>query len=253
VVPCPLGAADGIVALGYHRRRYRPVCDAGPVAIPSTPSTQVSRLREKQNTSRERLDTILDSTPLATVAFVRDGHPVALPIGFARIGDELVIHGSTGSPWLRTLAGGASVSVSVSTLDGVVVARSGFESSFHFCSAVLFGSFETVGDDKKVSYLEALTEVFIPGRWAEIRPSTSRELAATLVLKLGIGTDNWSVKIGDGWPEDPEEDVATGTWAGIVPITTTYGNPLRAPDCDESIPVPGSVRAMAGRQVDRRG
>ena len=213
------------------------------------PSTKVSRLREKQSTSREGLDTVLDSTPLATIAFVRDGHPVALPIGFARVEDDVIIHGSTGSPWLRDLALGAPTAVCVTTLDGVVVARSGFESSFHYCSAVLFGSFQTVGEDEKVRYLHALTEAFIPGRVSELRDSTARELAATLVLRLEIGPDNWSLKVGDGWPEDPEEDVAAGGWAGVVPILTSYGSPLRAPDCDESVPVPASVRTMSGRAV----
>ena len=217
----------------------------------SHPSTAVSRLAELQSTSRRQLDDLLDSTPLATVALVRDGHPVALPIGFARIDDEVVIHGSTGSPWLSALAGGAPAAVSVTTLDGVVVARSGFESSFHYRSAVLFGTFETVTDDK-VRYLETLTDTFIPGRVAELRASTRKELAATVVLRLPIGPDNWSLKISDGWPEDPESDVAAGGWAGVVPITTSYGTPLRAPDCEESIPVAASVRALTGSVTNRR-
>ncbi len=210
------------------------------------PSTEVSRLREKQDRNRETLDTVLDSTLLATVAFVRDGHPVALPIGFARLGDELVIHGSTGSPWMRGLAGGAPVSVAVTALDGIVVARSGFESSFRYRSAVLFGRFEAVADDEKNRYLQELTDAFIPGRVAELRASTTRELAATLVLRLTIGPDNWSLKIGDGWPEDEAEDIAAGGWAGVVPILTTYGTPLRAPDCDPAVPLPDSVRLMTG-------
>ena len=217
----------------------------------SHPSTAVSRLAELQSTSRRQLDDLLDSTPLATVALVRDGHPVALPIGFARIDDEVVIHGSTGSPWLSALAGGAPAAVSVTTLDGVVVARSGFESSFHYRSAVLFGTFEMVTDDK-VRYLETLTDTFIPGRVAELRASTRKELAATVVLRLPIGSDNWSLKISDGWPEDPESDVAAGGWAGVVPITTSYGTPLRAPDCEESIPVAASVRALTGSVTNRR-
>ena len=217
----------------------------------SHPSTAVSRLAELQSTSRRQLDDLLDSTPLATVALVRDGHPVALPIGFARIDDEVVIHGSTGSPWLSALAGGAPAAVSVTTLDGVVVARSGFESSFHYRSAVLFGTVETVPEDK-VRYLEILTDTFIPGRVAELRASTRKELAATVVLRLPIGSDNWSLKISDGWPEDPESDVAAGGWAGVVPITTSYGTPLRAPDCEESIPVAASVRALTGSVTNRR-
>ena len=210
------------------------------------PSTAVSRLSEKQSTAREDLDALLDSTPLATIALVRDGHPLALPIGFARIGDELVIHGSTGSPWLRELAAGAPAAVSVTTLDGVLVARSGFESSFHYRSAVLFGVFAKVGDADKVRYLETVTDAFIPGRVAELRASTGKELAATLVLALPIGADNWSCKISAGWPEDPEEDVAAGVWAGVVPIHTSYGLAQRAPDCGEEIPIPASVRQMTG-------
>ncbi len=217
----------------------------------SHPSTAVSRLAELQSTSRRQLDDLLDSTPLATVALVRGGHPVALPIGFARIDDEVVIHGSTGSPWLSALAGGTPAAVSVTILDGVVVARSGFESSFHYRSAVLFGTFETVTDDK-VRYLETLTDTFIPGRVAELRASTRKELAATVVLRLPIGPDNWSLKISDGWPEDPESDFAAGGWAGVVPITTSYGTPMRAPDCDESIPVAASVRALTGSVTNRR-
>lgn len=208
------------------------------------PNTAVTRLDERQRTDRDALDTVLDNTPLATVAFVRDGHPVALPIGFARLGDELVIHGSTGSPWLRALAGGTPACVSVTLLDAVMVARSGFESSFRYRSAVLFGSFTVVGEAEKEGYLQELTDTFIPGRTAEIRPSSAKELAATLVLRMPIGADNWSVKVTDGWPEDEPDDVASGVWAGVVPIETRYGAPLRAPDCDAAIPVPASVRGM---------
>ena len=216
----------------------------------SHPSTSVSRLAEKQSTSRSQLEELLDSTPLATVAFVRDGHPVALPIGFARIADEVVIHGSTGSPWLSALSVGAQAAVSVTTLDGVLVARSGFESSFQFRSAVLFGTFEEVRDNK-VHYLETLTDTFIPGRVAELRSSSRKEIAATVVLRMAITADKWSLKIGDGWPEDPEEDVAAGGWAGVVPLTTVYGEPRRAPDCDPAIPVPASVRRMSGALTNR--
>jgi nitroimidazol reductase NimA-like FMN-containing flavoprotein (pyridoxamine 5'-phosphate oxidase superfamily) len=209
-------------------------------------------MREKQSHARDQLDALLESTPLATVAVIRDGHPVALPIGFARIDDELVIHGSTGSPWLRELAAGAPASVGVTALDGILVARSGFESSFQYRSAVLFGSFRVIAGDAKVDYLQALVDTFIPGRVRELRASSVKELAATLVLALPIGADNWSLKIGDGWPEDPAEDVAAGGWAGIVPITMNYGEPVRAPDCDPAIPVPPSVRSMTGTVANRR-
>ncbi len=210
------------------------------------PSTRVTRLREKQDTSRDGLYELLDSIPLATIALVRDGHPVAFPIGFARLTDELVIHGSTGSPWLRALADGAPAAVSVTTMDGVVVARSGFESSFRYRSAMLFGTFEVIPESDKIGYLNALTDAFIPGRVAELRPSTRKELGATVALRLLIGPDNWSLKVSAGWSEDPESDVESGAWAGLVPLTLTYGTPQAAPDCDPSIVVPDSVRGMTG-------
>ena len=174
---------------------------------------------------------------------MRDGHPVIFPTGFARIGDDLVIHGSTGSPWMRALAAGAAAAVSVTALDGVVVARSGFESSFRYRSAALFGVFERIPEADKLGYLETLTEVFIPGRVAELRASTPKELAATMALRMPIGDDNWSLKVSAGWPEDPEEDVAGDAWAGVVPMTVAYGQPLPAPDLTPGIPVPESVRA----------
>ncbi|MEU0499352.1 pyridoxamine 5'-phosphate oxidase family protein [Mycobacterium sp. NPDC006124] len=213
------------------------------------PSTRVTRLDEKQDDSRSALEALLDCTPLATVALVRDGHPVIFPTGFARVGTDLVIHGSTGSPWLRALSTGLPAAVSVTTLDGVVVARSGFESSFRYRSAALFGVFEQVSGDDKTALLETLTDTFIPGRVAELRPSTRKEIAATIVLRMPIAEDNWSLKISAGWPEDPDEDVAGDAWAGVVPMAVTYGEPLPAPDLTDGIPVPASVRSFAERSV----
>lgn len=210
------------------------------------PSTKVTRLSEKQTTSREHLDELLGSTPLATIALVRDGHPVVFPTGFARVGDELVIHGSTGSPWMRALAAGVPAAVSVTALDGVVVARSAFESSFRYRSAALFGVFESIPDADKVRYLEAVTDSFIPGRVAELRASTRKEVAATMALRMPITVDNWSLKVSAGWPEDPDEDVAGPAWAGVVPMTVSYGAPLPAPDLTVGIPVPESVRLLSG-------
>ena len=211
------------------------------------PSTRVTRISEKQTTSRDALDDLLASTPLATIALMRDNHPVVFPTGFASAGDEFVIHGSTGSPWMRALAAGAAAAVSVTALDGVVVARSSFESSFRYRSAALFGVFERVPDAEKIGYLDALTDKFVPGRVAELRSSTRRELAATLVLRLPIGADNWSLKVSAGWPEDPDADVAGDAWAGVVPMSVTYGNPEPAPDLRSGIPVPDSVSNIAGR------
>lgn len=210
----------------------------------TTPSTKVSRLPELQSSSRSQLYELLDGTPLATVALVRDGHPVIFPTGFARVDDELVIHGSTGAPWMRALAAGAPAAVSVTSVDGIIVARSAFESSFRYRSAVVFGVFEQVPDNEKVRYLDRLTDGFLPGRTAETREHTRKELAATLPLRLPIGTDNWSLKVSDGWPDDPEEDIAGDAWAGVVPMSVAYGAPLPAPDLRPGIAVPESVRTL---------
>ena len=213
------------------------------------PSTRITRLSEKQDCSRSGLEALLDRTPLATVALVREGHPVIFPTGFARVGTDLVIHGSTGSPWLKALATGLPAAVSVTTLDGVVVARSGFESSFRYRSATIFGVFEQVSDADKAGLLEILTDTFIPGRVGELRPSSRKEIAATLALRMPIGEDNWSLKVSGGWPEDPEENVAGDAWAGVVPMAVTYGEPVPAPDLTAGIPLPASVRAMTERSV----
>lgn len=211
-----------------------------------TPSTRFTRLGDMQSTSRGRLDELLDGTPLANIALVRDGHPVIFPTGFARIGDEIVIHGSTGSGWMRVLSAGIAAAVSVTALEGIMVARSAFESSFQYRSAVIFGVFEPVPEDHKVDYLNHLTESFLPGRTAEARASTRKELAATMALRLPITDDNWSLKISAGFAEDPESDIAGDAWAGVVPMSIAYGAPMPAPDLRPGIPVPDSVRSMTG-------
>ena len=110
---------------------------------------------------------------------------------------------------------------------------------------MFFGVFELIDDGDKVPYLGALVDSFIPGRVAELRASTRKELAATQALRLSIGDANWSLKISDGWPEDPEEDIASGAWAGVVPMTVSYGAPLAAPDVAPGTPTPASVRALS--------
>jgi len=111
---------------------------------------------------------------------------------------------------------------------------------------VLFGVFEQVPDADKVRYLDRLTEAFIPGRTSELRASTRKEVAATMPLRLPIGTDNWSLKVSDGWPEDPDEDIAGDAWAGVVPMSVAYGAPVPAPDLRAGIPLPESVRSVTG-------
>jgi uncharacterized protein len=203
--------------------------------------TDITRLREKGTTDRAALDALLDSSILGHFGLVaEDGHPVVVPTAIVRDGDTVLAHGSTGSRWMRLLASGTQACLTVTALDGVVVARSAFESSLHYRSAVLFGSC-TVASDKE-SALDLITERLIPGRSAEIRRPRAQELAATLVLVLPIA--EWSLKISAGWPEDPDDDIAGEAWAGVVPKLASYGAPLPAPDLRDGIPVPPSVRNL---------
>jgi uncharacterized protein len=206
-----------------------------------TSRTEITRLREKGSTDRADLDALLDSCIVGHFGLVDDsGGPVVIPTAIVRDGDTVLAHGSTGSRWMRALAAGAPTCLSVTALDGLVVARSAFESSLHYRSAVLFGRCTRVDDADRA--LELITERLIPGRTAELRRPRKTELAATLVLALPIS--EWSLKISAGWPDDPDDDVAGDAWAGVVPLATQYGQPQPAPDLRDGIAVPDSVRAL---------
>jgi len=207
--------------------------------------TSITRLREKGSTDRRALDALLDSSRLGHVGFVReDGTPVVLPTAIARDGDRVLVHGSTGAPWMRTLAAGVPTCLAVTALDGLVVARSAFESSMHYRSAVLFGTCTAVSDDAdKQLAVDVITEALLPGRTAEVRRPTKRELEATLVLALPI--EEWSLKVSAGWPDDPAQDVAGDAWAGVVTLKTQYGLPRAAPDLRPGIDVAPSVGSIS--------
>ncbi len=198
---------------------------------------------EKSVRDVAELHALIDSQHVAHVALVRDDHPVVVPTGIARDGDHLLVHGSTGSGWMRALAAGADACVTVTSLHGLVVARSAFEMSFQYRSAVVFGRFTPLQDEAKLAALEVVTEAFLPGRWDEVRPSSVKELAATLVLVMPI--DEWSLRVSEEWPEDEPDDVAGDAWAGVVPMRTGWGRPLAAPDLRDGISVPPSVRALS--------
>jgi uncharacterized protein len=207
----------------------------------SDPRTPI-RLPEKATTDRADLDALLDTARLGHFAVVAEnGTPAVIPTMIVRDGDRVLAHGSTGSRWMRRLATGVPTSLGVTAYDGVVVARSAFESSIRYRSAVMFGACSTVSDDKG-RFLDLITEALIPGRSAEVRRPTKAELAATLVLALPL--DDWSLKISAGWPEDEDEDIAGPAWAGVVPVRETYDAPLAAPDLRAGIEVPPSVRAL---------
>jgi nitroimidazol reductase NimA-like FMN-containing flavoprotein (pyridoxamine 5'-phosphate oxidase superfamily) len=212
------------------------------VSIP--PATRrPTRLAEKASTDRAALDALLDGALVGHFGLVaEDGTPVVIPTAVVRDGDRVLAHGSTGSRWMRLLATGAPTALAVTAYDGLVVARSAFESSIRYRSAVLFGACTVLDAAEKEIVLDLVTERLLPGRVAEVRRPTKAELAATLVLSLPI--DDWSLKVSAGWPEDEDDDVAGPAWAGVVPLHEVYGAPLGAPDLRAGIDVPASVRGL---------
>ncbi|MEO7753959.1 MAG: pyridoxamine 5'-phosphate oxidase family protein [Terracoccus sp.] len=206
--------------------------------------TRITRLADRARTELEELHALLDAVPLAHIGLVTAaGSPVVIPTAVARDGDHVLIHGSTGSPWMRRLAGGAEACVTVTALDALVVARSGFESSYRYRSAVLFGRFSVVSGTEKERALDVVVDRLIPGRVGELRRPRARELAATLLLAMPV--TEWSLKVADGWPEDDTDDVTGPAWAGILPVASGFGVPQPAPDLRSGIEIPPSVGALA--------
>ncbi|HET6152992.1 MAG TPA: pyridoxamine 5'-phosphate oxidase family protein [Marmoricola sp.] len=201
-----------------------------------TERTRIRRIPEKAVTDLAALHAVLDAARVAHVAFVDDGRPVNIPVASARDGDRLLLHGSTGSRLFRSLASGIDVCVTVTLLDGMVLARSAFESSMHYRSAMVFGSATELTDEGKLAALEAMSEAWMPGRWETLRAPRAKELAATMLLELPLA--EWSVKISDGHPEDPPEDLDEPVWAGVLPIVAAYGDPVPAPDLRNAPAVP---------------
>jgi len=192
---------------------------------------------------RAALHQLLDEVPVGHVGFVtEDGQPFVLPTAIARDGEDVLLHGSTGSRWLRLLAAGIPISLAVTALDGLLVARSAFESSMHYRSAVLFGRCAALTDGAKLVALDVLTDALIPGRVAEVRRPSAKELAATLVLRMNV--EDWTVKFSAGQPDDLPEDIAGPAWAGVLPLTSSYSSAVDAPDLRPGIDRPPSVRRL---------
>lgn len=193
------------------------------------------------------LHALLDAVPIGHFGFVEHSSPVVMPNAFVRDNDDILMHGSTGSWWLRKLSDGREVSASVSILEGLVYARSGFESSMQYKSAVLFGRCVPLKGVEKARALDLVVDGLLPKRLSELRPATKKELAATLLLKMRI--DEWSFKSSIMWPEDPEEDIASDAWAGFLPIVSRYGDPENSPDLRPGIPLAASVARLRGSKT----
>ena len=191
----------------------------------SSARTRVRRIPEKAITDRHVLHAVLDAGLVAHVAVVDDeGQPYVVPVAYARDGERVLFHGSTGSRLFRGLADGAPTCLTVMLLDGVVLARSAFESSMHYRSAMVLGSATVLEGDDAERALRVISDHLLPGRWDDIRPPSKKETAATLVLSLPL--DEASVKISAGPPDDLPEDVDRPVWGGHVPIREVYGEPV---------------------------
>ena len=192
-----------------------------------TERTQVKRLPKRGVYDRSQVHAILDEGMICHVGFVADGQPYVIPTGYARAGDRLYIHGSAASRMLRALGEGAPVCVTVTLVDGLVLARSAFHHSMNYRSVVVLGQARVVSDpEEKMAALSQFTNHIVPGRWDEVRPPNEQELKSTTVLALPL--DEVSAKVRTGPPIDDEEDYALPVWAGVVPIRPEIGEP--APD-----------------------
>jgi uncharacterized protein len=215
----------------------------------STERTRLRRIPEKAVHDRAQLHAVLDAGLVAHVAVVDFGasdgrvseaQPYVVPVAYARDGERVLFHGSTGSRLFRSLAAGAPTCLTVTLLDGLVLARSVFESSMHYRSVMVLGRCVVLRGAEKEAALERVTEHLLPGRWPQARQPSPKELAATMVLALPL--DETSVKVSDGPPDDPDDDVRLPVWAGTVPIREVFGEPVDAPDLADGLPVPDYVR-----------
>src|SRR5947209_661817 len=202
-----------------------------------TSRTQVRRLPERGHYDRETIYSILDSAFLCHVGFVHDGHPVVIPTAYGRDGDTLYIHGSAASRMQRDLAKGIDVCLTVTILDGLVLARSGFHSSMNYRSVVVFGIAEAIMDpEQKTHALAVISEQILKGRWNDVRGPNAQELKGTSVLKLPITEASAKIRVGP--PKDDEEDYALPIWAGVLPLSAQYGEPIPDPKLDNGQAVP---------------
>jgi uncharacterized protein len=211
-----------------------------------TPRTKLRRLPARGHHDRETLDAILDDGLVCHVGFVHDGRPAVIPTLYARVGDQVYLHGSAASRMLRTLAGGADVCLTVTLVDGLVLARSAFHHSVNYRSAVVYGTAQPVEDaDERNRALHAFTERLIPGRWDHVRVPTRQELKATTVLVLPI--DEGSSKIRTGPPLDDDEDYELDVWAGVVPLHTSIQPPVPDERLKPGIATPAHVERFVAQ------
>jgi hypothetical protein len=213
------------------------------VTIQASERTRVRRLPARGCYDQATIDAILDEALVCHVGFAVDGQPYVIPMNYARVGRQLYMHGSAASRTLRTLATGVPVCVTVTLLDGLVLARSAFHHSMNYRSVVILGTAVEVRDpDERLAALEAIVEHILAGRWREVRPPNERELRATSVLRLPL--DEVSAKIRSGPPLDDADDLGQPCWAGVIPLRLVAATPL--PDAHLPAGAEPPLRGNAG-------
>ncbi|WP_448808102.1 pyridoxamine 5'-phosphate oxidase family protein [Agromyces bauzanensis] len=218
----------------------------------TTAPRRIRRLPERQTTDRFDLFALLDEELVGHLAAVVDDQPVVVPMGYARVGDHLLVHGSTGGGFaLRAAAARTTVAFAVTALDGLVYARSLFDSSMNYRSAVVYGVLEAVPAEETDAALLALSERLMPGRPAEVRATTRKETAATRVLRLALDDVVMKARAG-GASEEPDDGEDHTAWAGVVPLVRTWGAPRASALTPEGTPIPDSVVALTTDTRARR-
>ncbi len=213
--------------------------------LSSTPRTSHHRMKENGRTDPADLRAVLAAGRIAHLGVLVDGHPMVVPTVYGFDDDRIYLHGSVAS---RSLTTGAEVCVTVTVFDGLVLARSVFEHSINYRSAMIYGVPEWVrADEAKLHALRVLTEHIAPGQWDYARSPSRKELAATALLSLSL--TEASVKVSDGPPDDGDSpDAALGLWAGRLPVVTTWGAPVPDPVLPAEIPVPPHIAAFEGNR-----
>lgn len=207
------------------------------MSFTKTDRTTLKRLPKRGVYERELVYQILDEGFICHVGFVVEQQPFVIPTGYARLEDELFIHGSQASRMLRTLKAGVDVCVTVTLVDGLVLARSAFHHSLNYRSVVVFGKAKPVEDEeRKMAALKAFSEHVIKGRWDDVRWPTEQEMKATTVLALPL--TEASAKVRTGPPLDDEEDYELNVWAGVVPLALSAGEPIADPRLPKGIATP---------------
>jgi nitroimidazol reductase NimA-like FMN-containing flavoprotein (pyridoxamine 5'-phosphate oxidase superfamily) len=213
--------------------------------LSATERTRLRRHSERGKTEHADLLAVLDAGMICHLGVVFNGAPLVLPTAYGRIGDTLYLHGSSANRSLHA-ADGREVCVTVTHIDGLVCARSVFSHSVNYRCAVVFGTARIVTDEaERLAGLRAVTEQLIPGRWDAVRSPTRKELAATSVLAVSLGEA--SVKVRTGPPGDEPEDLDLPVWAGVVPMTMSFGEPEPDPALRPGMTPPDHIRARSGR------